>query len=57
MRLRVLLQGEDFQVVDNVSGRDLTAATLAQVIFEEEMRCHGFPWLVWVGIIRTGQIP
>lgn len=50
-------QGEDFQVVDNVSGRDLTAATLAQVIFEEEKRVPRIPVAGLVGIIRTGQIP
>ena len=36
-------QGEDLQVVDNVTGRDLTAATLAQVIFEEEKRVPRIP--------------
>jgi polyhydroxyalkanoate synthesis regulator protein len=43
--------------VDNVTGRDLTAATLAQVIFEEEKRVPRIPVAALVGIIRTGQIP
>jgi|ERR1017187_1204661 polyhydroxyalkanoate synthesis repressor PhaR len=50
-------QGEDFQVLDNVTGRDLTTATLAQIIFEEEKRVPRIPVAGLVGIIRTGQIP
>ena len=49
-------QGEDFQVLDNVTGRDLTTATLAQIIFEEEKRVPRIPVAGLVGIIRTGQI-
>jgi polyhydroxyalkanoate synthesis repressor PhaR len=50
-------QGEEFQVVDNVTGRDLTTATLAQVIFEEEKRVPRISVSDLVAIIRTGQIP
>jgi polyhydroxyalkanoate synthesis repressor PhaR len=49
--------GEEFQVVDNVTGRDLTASTLAQVVFEEEKRVPRISVSDLVGIIRTGQIP
>jgi hypothetical protein len=33
--------GEDLRVVDNVTEQDLTAAKLAQVIFEQEKRLPG----------------
>jgi polyhydroxyalkanoate synthesis repressor PhaR len=49
--------GEEFQVVDNVTGRDLTAAALAQVIGEEEKRGPRTSVSDLVGIIRSGRIP
>ncbi len=50
-------QGEEIRVVDHVAGRDLTAATLAQIIFEEEKRGAGPPAADLCRIITTGQIP
>jgi polyhydroxyalkanoate synthesis repressor PhaR len=49
--------GEDFQVVNHVTGLDLTASTLAQIIFEEEKRVPRISVAGLSGIIRTGQIP
>jgi polyhydroxyalkanoate synthesis repressor PhaR len=49
--------GEEFQVVDNVTGRDLTAATLAQIVFEEEKRVPRISVSDLCGIIRSGRIP
>jgi polyhydroxyalkanoate synthesis repressor PhaR len=43
-RLSALVRkGQDFVVVDRDSGADLTAATLAQIIFEEEKRGARLP--------------
>jgi polyhydroxyalkanoate synthesis repressor PhaR len=50
-------QGEDFHVVDHAAGHDLTAATLAQIIFDEEKRGSGPPVADLCRIIRTGNIP
>ena len=47
--------GEDVQVVDNVTGEDLTAVTLTQIIFEQEKKQSGFlPRSVLAGLIKTG---
>jgi polyhydroxyalkanoate synthesis repressor PhaR len=48
--------GEDFQVVDHSSARDLTAATLAQIIFEEEKRGSKLPATELRRIIQSGAI-
>lgn len=48
--------GEDFQVVDHSSARDLTAATLAQIIFEEEKRGSKLPAEELRRIIQSGSI-
>jgi polyhydroxyalkanoate synthesis repressor PhaR len=34
----IIRAGEDVQVLEHPSGRDLTAATMAQILFEEERR-------------------
>ena len=53
----IIRDGDDAQVIDHASGRDLTAATMAQIIFEEE-RCGP---RIGPGelreIIRSGHIP
>jgi polyhydroxyalkanoate synthesis repressor PhaR len=52
----IIRAGDEIQVLDKDTGRDLTAATLAQIIFEEEK--HG-PKLGVAGlrkIIQGGQI-
>ena len=48
--------GEDFQVVDHGTNRDLTTATLAQIIFEEEKRGSRLPAAELRRIIQTGAI-
>jgi polyhydroxyalkanoate synthesis repressor PhaR len=55
--LAVLVRsGEDFQVVDHSSSRDLTSATLAQIIFEEEKRGPKLPAMELRNIIQSGTI-
>ena len=47
--------GADVQVVDNVTGEDLTALTLSQIIFEQEKKKRGFlPQAVLTGLIQAG---
>jgi polyhydroxyalkanoate synthesis repressor PhaR len=47
--------GEEVQVIDHVSGEDLTTMTLSQVIIEQEKRRTGFlPGPVLSGLIRAG---
>jgi polyhydroxyalkanoate synthesis repressor PhaR len=48
--------GEDFQVVDHGTNRDLTTATLAQIIFEEEKRGSRLPASELRRIIQSGTI-
>jgi polyhydroxyalkanoate synthesis repressor PhaR len=50
-------QGEEIQVVENNGGRDITAATFAQIVFEEEKRAPRLPVAGLCRIIQTGQIP
>ncbi|MCC6146968.1 MAG: polyhydroxyalkanoate synthesis regulator DNA-binding domain-containing protein [Anaerolineaceae bacterium] len=46
---------EDVQVIDHQTGDDLTAATLLQVVFEEEKRIGGLlPQVMLTRLIRTG---
>ncbi len=48
-------RGEDVQVVDHETGDDLTALTLAQIIFEEARQRSGLlPRALLAGLIRTG---
>jgi len=49
--------GDDVRVVHKDTGSDLTSATLAMIIFEEERRAPklGVPGLQ--GIIRSGRTP
>jgi polyhydroxyalkanoate synthesis regulator protein len=49
--------GDDVRAVHKDTGSDLTSATLAMIIFEEEKRAPkmGVPGLQ--GIIRTGRTP
>jgi polyhydroxyalkanoate synthesis repressor PhaR len=44
-------EGEDLRIIDNDTGADLTAVTLAQIIYEEEKRKNGLlevPALRWI---------
>ena len=48
-------QGEEIQVVDHVTGKDLTSLTLMQIIFEEEKRIGELmPQVVLTRLLRTG---
>lgn len=47
--------GEDLRVVENGTQRDITAATLAQIIFEEEKRAPRLPIPALCSIIRNGM--
>src|SRR5205085_11725931 len=46
--------GEDVKIVDNNSKEDLTAITLAQIIFEEEKKSSFLPLSALRNIIQTG---
>src|SRR5688572_17913227 len=46
--------GEDVKIVDNNSKDDLTAITLAQIIFEEEKKRSFMPLSTLRNIIQTG---
>ena len=51
----LIRQGDDIQVTDNVTGEDLTAVTLSQIIFEQEKKQSGFlPRSVLTSLIQTG---
>ncbi len=51
----LIRDGQEVQVVDHVSGEDLTALTLTQVILEQERRRSGFlPQTVLTGLIQAG---
>jgi polyhydroxyalkanoate synthesis repressor PhaR len=47
--------GEEVQVVDHVTGEDLTSTTLLQVIFDEQKKIAGlFPQVALTRLIRAG---
>ncbi len=46
--------GEDLQVIENGTQRDITAATMAQIIFEEERLAPKLPVEALRRIIRSG---
>ena len=50
----MIRSGEDVKIVDNNSKEDLTAITLAQIIFEEEKRGPRLPVEGLRRIIRSG---
>ena len=51
----LIRQGDEIQVTDNVTGEDLTAVTLSQIIFEQEKKYSGFlPRSVLTSLIQTG---
>ena len=49
--------GADVQVVDAKSGADLTAPTLAQIIFEDQNAARLLPVPLLVQLIRMGEEP
>ena len=52
----IIRAGEEIQVFDHESGRDLTAATMAQIVFEEEKQGPRLGSAGLRGIIQTGMI-
>ena len=51
----LIRQRKDVQVLDHVTGEDLTALTLSHIIFEQEKKRSGFlPRSVLTGLIRAG---
>ena len=52
---KLIRRGQEVQVVDHVTGDDLTALTLSQVIFEQEKKRGDFlPRSVLTGLIQAG---
>jgi polyhydroxyalkanoate synthesis repressor PhaR len=51
----LIRQGEEIKVIDNVTGEDLTAVILSQVILDNEKKRNGFlPRAVLTGLIQSG---
>jgi len=50
----MIRSGEDVKIVDNNTKEDLTAITLAQIIFEEEKKASFMPLSALRNIIQTG---
>lgn len=47
---------EEIQVIDNVTGEDITAITLSQIIFEQEKKAGGYlPRSVLTNLIQVGS--
>ncbi len=53
----LIRNGDDVRIVDKNTQRDLTAATLAQILFEEERRAPRLPIPGLRQIIQAGRIP
>jgi len=53
----LIRNGDEVRVIDKDTQRDLTSATLAQIIFEEEKRGPRIPPTGLRKIIQSGQIP
>jgi polyhydroxyalkanoate synthesis repressor PhaR len=51
----MIRQGSDVQVVDNVTGNDITALTLSQIILEQEKKRDGFvPRPILTTLVEAG---
>jgi polyhydroxyalkanoate synthesis repressor PhaR len=51
---QLIRAGHDVEVVDNVTGEDLTAVTLSQIIFEQQKRGSQTPLGFFTSLIRFG---
>lgn len=52
----LIRQGEELTVIENVSGEDMTAVVLSQVILENEKNRSGhLPGVVLAGLIQSGN--
>lgn len=51
----LIREGQEVQVQDHLTGEDLTAVTLTQIIFEQEKKNSGFlPRSVLTGLVKAG---
>ncbi len=50
---RMIKEGEEVQIIDNKSGRDLTAVTLTQIIYEEEKQKSRMPLSMLRNLIQA----
>ncbi len=48
-------EGEELQIVDNSTGEDITGATLAHIVLEQQKVNPSFPVSVLRGIIQSGE--
>ncbi len=52
---QLIRTGNDVEILDHVTGEDLTSITLTQIIFEQEKKQGGFlPHSVLTGLIKSG---
>ena len=52
----LIRQGNNVQIIDNVTEEDLTNITLMQIIVEQEKKKSGFlPLSILVGLIQAGE--
>jgi polyhydroxyalkanoate synthesis repressor PhaR len=52
---RLIRAGQEIQVIDNVTGEDLTAVVLTQIILEQEKKQSGFiPSAILAGLVQSG---
>ena len=52
----IIRAGEEIKVMEKETGRDLTAATMALILFEEEKRGSKLPVAGLTKIIQSGRI-
>lgn len=48
-------EGEELQIVDNSTGEDITSATLAHIVLEQQKINPSFPVAALRGIIQSGE--
>lgn len=53
----LIRSGEEFQVLEKVTGEDRTSQTLAQIMHETELKKPTFPIQLLTKIIREGSVP
>jgi polyhydroxyalkanoate synthesis repressor PhaR len=52
----LIRQGQQVQVLDHATGKDLTALTLTQIIFEQEKKQHGLlPQAILTALVKAGD--
>lgn len=52
---QLIRDGQEIQVIDNVTGEDLTAVVLTQIILEQEKKRAGFvPSIILSGLVKSG---